>query len=73
MNPHIFSRFIFQILWELICTERVDVRKGTGGDAPHMIVQGDKHGRVSTRYTGTKELGGTKKSTRLTSKYVLRG
>ena len=38
-----------------------------------MLVQGGKHRRGDTRYMGTKKLGRTKKSTRLTSKYVLRG
>ena len=33
---------------------RVAVRTGKGGDAPHMLVQGGKHGRGATRYTGTK-------------------
>ena len=33
---------------------RVVVRTGTGGDAPQMLVQGGKHGRGATGYTGTK-------------------
>ena len=49
------------------------MRTVTGGDAPLIIVSGGKHGRGATRYTGTKLLEGTKKLTRLTSKYVLRG
>ena len=32
----------------------VAVRTGIGGDAPHMFVQGGKHRRRATRYTGTK-------------------
>ena len=45
---------------------RVAVRTGTGGDAPH----------TREEIQGTRVLnssGGTIKSTRLTSKYVLRG
>ena len=34
--------------------KRVAVITGTGGDASHILVQGGKHGRVTTRYTGTK-------------------
>ena len=33
---------------------RVAVRTKTGRDKPHMLVQGGKHRRVATRYTGTK-------------------
>ena len=34
--------------------QRVAVRTETVGDAPHMLVQGVKHRRGATRYTGTK-------------------
>ena len=36
------------------CSLRVAVRTKTGGDTPHMLVQGGKHGRGATKYTGTK-------------------
>ena len=49
---------------------RVAVRKKTGGDSPHMLVQGGKHGGEATKHMGTKYPGGPKKSTQLTRKYV---
>ena len=52
---------------------RVAARIGTGGDTPHVLVQGGKHGGGATKHMGTKYLGGPKKSTQLTRKDVLRG
>ena len=62
----VFGKFVAILCRVNVCTVRAAVRIGTGEDAPRT-------GEELKGPRGPNISGGTKKSTRLTSKYVLRG